>query len=132
MALVAGFLATLCMVAGAFALALRPPLLDDHHDLIVYALERRGIGYQQIILGEMWPDQVNRQYGAQAGPISIPVQVVLTNGTATPGWLTCAAFERNCRLTITALGLQSVQLPAMQSAAQPAWLAWLERLVASG
>jgi hypothetical protein len=127
---IVGALAVLCVAAGLAALALRPPPLRTYEDLVIYALERRDVRYRQVALGEMWPDQINRQYGERAGPISMPVQIILADGAEAAGWLACAQPERGCRVTIEALGLRNEALPDMRGAELPPWLAWLEQRAA--
>jgi hypothetical protein len=121
-----GALTLLCIVASALVLATRPPPLRTHRDLVAYGLSRQGVVYREIALGEMWPDNTNRQYGSYAGPISMAIRVQLGVGGEATGWIECAELERSCELSLKSLGIDDMPLPDMADTRLPEWLRWLE------
>nr|PZN26039.1 MAG: hypothetical protein DIU80_13975 [Chloroflexota bacterium] len=127
LALALGALAALCVAAGRLALALRPPPLRTYRDLVAYGLERSGVAYQQIALRDTWPDHVNRQYGAYAGPLTTAVHVRLADGREAYGWLECRTADTGCQLTLKSLAIDDLKLPDLRGSRPPAWLEWLER-----
>jgi len=132
---IAVFVAAVCVVGctatfWAFA-ALRPPTIRTYGDQVAYALHAEGVRYQRITFGEMWPDNVNRQYGEQAGPISIAVYVTLENGSNVNGWMECRWIDEDCTLSIADLGLRRAPLPALSKQQAWPWLEWAERALAT-
>ena len=119
--------ALLCILAGGAALALRPPPLRSYHDVVAYTLRQRGIAYQQIEFGEIWPDNTNRQYGANIGPLSMALKVRLSDGTLVTGWVQCDASSDRCALSLKPIGLNNLPLPPLAEQQQrPAWMRWIE------
>lgn len=117
--------------AGFAALALlRPPTIATYEDQIAYALRSKNIPYQEISYGEMWPDRVNRQYGEQAGPVSIAIFVVLDDGREASGWMECRRLEHDCTLTMLDLDMRRVPLPEFSRQRTLPWLEWAERAIA--
>jgi hypothetical protein len=111
---------------------LRPMPIHSHEDQIADALRQRGIAYQQIMLGERWPDHINFQYGEQVFPYGYRILVRLPDGRTIDGWLTCAKLERDCTLSMADLQFSQLALrnfsnePAMLI---PTWLASYLRMV---
>ena len=124
-ALILGALTLVCVAAGVAALALRPPPLRTYQDLVAYALDRRGVAYGAIAIGEMWPDRTNRQYGSYAGPVSMAVAVRLPGGAQASGWLQCRTAGRGCVLSLASIGIDREKLPDMGAGEPPEWLQWL-------
>lgn len=121
--------ALLCAALGAFAWASRPPVLRSHDDLVAYALRERGVAYERIALGEVWPDRTNLQYGSYVGPVTRAVAVRLAGGGGVSGWLECRSLDEACKLTIAELQIDDAPLPEMGAPDPPEWLRWLsERL----
>lgn len=125
-ALIVGCAAALWAVA-----ALRPPTIRTSGDQVAYALRAQGVRYERITFGEIWPDHVNRQYGEQAGPISIAVYVTLNNGGSVDGWMECRRMDEDCTLSIADLGLRRAPLPALSKQQAWPWLEWAERALAT-
>lgn len=125
LALAAAALALLCGAVGLAALLLRQPAPRNSSELVAQELGRRGVRHEQVVLGAMWPDQTNLQYGSYAGPVTMGVTVQLADGRATRGWLECRELGRGCTLTLRGLGIDDAPLPDLAAPAPPAWLAWL-------
>jgi hypothetical protein len=122
----------LCIGIATALAFLRPTSIHSHEDQIADALTKRGIAYQQIMLGERWPDHINFQYGEQVFPYGYRIRVRMPDGRIVDGWLTCAKLERDCTLSIADLQFSQLAVrnftPA-SSAFIPDWLAPYLRIV---
>jgi hypothetical protein len=128
-ALCLGGLALGCLLAGIAAIALRPPPIRTHEQQVAEALHRHTIAYEQIRIGERWPDKINFQYGANVFPYGYRIRIQLRGGRTLDGWLSCAQHEHNCTLSARDLGLHNVRLRDFTP--ERALPEWLELLLAS-
>jgi hypothetical protein len=119
-------LAVVCAAAGVAVVALRQPPPRTHVEQVAYELGRRGVRHGPVVLGEMWPDRTNLQYGSYVGPISMSVAVTLSDGGKSVGWIECRTLGRECTLTLRALGVQDAALPDLAAGREPAWRSWLD------
>jgi hypothetical protein len=128
LALAAGLLLVLC-VGGSAAVLIFNPRPHTHAEQVAYELGWRGVRHGPISFGEMWPDQTNLQYGSYAGPVTMSVTVVLSDGSMTNGWVECRSIGNDCTLTLRRLDIRDAALPDLVADEQPAWLRWVTEQV---
>ena len=97
-----------CIGLATATIMLRPSPITSYEDQIADALRQQRIAYQQIKLGERWPDRVNFQYGSNVFPYSYRFEVLLKDSSIANGWLTCAKLERSCSVDSTDLALHNI------------------------
>lgn len=120
---------TVCILAAALLIALRPRPITSHADAIAVVLEQRGIAHKRIVTAQVWPAAVNYYaYGPLVYPYSATVSVTLPGGDVVPGSLECADDRRRCRVTIARLGIDREPIPDISAARPLPWMIWVQRV----
>ena len=115
-----------CVLAAVGAIVFRPARIVSYTDQAEYALRRHNIAAHSIRLGERWPDHINFQYGERVFPYGYQLLIRLPDGSEVNGYVECAKLERNCNVSVAALGLRHVKVPDIEVARPWQLPAWLE------
>lgn len=115
-----------CMLASFGAIIFRPARIVSYTGQAEYALRSRNIVAHSIKLGERWPDRINFQYGELVFPYGYQLLIRLPDGTDVNGYVECAKLERDCNVSVAALGLRHVKVPDIEVARPWRLPAWLE------
>ena len=115
-----------CLLVGVGAIVFRPARIVSYTAQAEYALRSHNIVAHSIRLGERWPDHINFQYGELVFPYGYQLLIRLADGSEVNGYVECAKLERNCNVSVAALGLRHVKVPDIEIARPWQLPAWLE------
>jgi hypothetical protein len=123
-------LVPLLCIGGLFGVVFtRPPVFDNHEEVVIYMLGQQNKRVKAIDAALPWPEGVNYYaYGPAVYPYNLNVSIDLVDGQHVDGKIECRRDKYDCDLTITALNFDRVVMPDIRAQSTRRWPGWVYRL----